>query len=88
MLTIEQLREQIRNIDHDMIRNLARRQSLCKKIAPLKKKAGKPILDPDQEQKNFKYYEVLSKKYDTDFELIKRLFQLIIINARRIQQDF
>ncbi len=86
MLTIEQLREQIQTMDRDIIRTLALRQNLCKKIAPLKKKAGKPIIDNDQEKKNFEFYESLSKEYDIDPQFIARLFRTIIMNSRAIQQ--
>lgn len=51
MPTIEQLREQIQNIDHDIIRFIALRQDLCKKMGALKRKAGKQIIDLEQEKR-------------------------------------
>ncbi|WP_242605314.1 chorismate mutase [Fluoribacter gormanii] len=87
MPTIEQLREQIQNIDHDIIRFIALRQDLCKKMGALKRKAGKQIIDLEQEKKNFEYYESLSNEYSIDPKFIARLFKLIIINSRIIQQQ-
>lgn len=86
MLTIEQLREQIQDRDRDIIRNLALRQDLCKKIAQLKKKAGKQVIDIAQEKKNHAFYESLSKECAIDPEFIACLFRLIIINSRALQQ--
>lgn len=87
MSTIEQLRAQIRNIDHEIIKSLALRQDLSKKIAELKKLSGKQIVDIDQEKKNFDFYESLSKEYVIDPKFVERLFKLIIINSRTIQQQ-
>ncbi|WP_454781126.1 chorismate mutase [Legionella sp. WA2022007384] len=86
MSTIEQLREQIQNIDHDIIKHIALRQDLCKKIGTLKSQLGKQIIDTDQEKKNFEFYESLSKEYSIDPKFVARLFRLIIINSRTIQQ--
>ena len=87
MLVIEQLREQIQGTDLDIIRNLVLRQNLCKKIATLKKQAGKQIIDIDQEKKNFEFYEALSKEYALNPKFVARLFRLIIMNSRAIQQQ-
>lgn len=87
MSTIEQLREKIQGTDLDIIRNLALRQNLCKKIATLKKHAGKQIIDIDQEKKNFEFYEALSKEYAINPKFVVRLFRLIIVNSRAIQQQ-
>lgn len=87
MLTIEQLREQIQETDHALIRNLAHRQDLCKKIARLKRQEGKAIIDRDQEKKNFELYESLSKRYAIDPEFVERLFKRIVIHSRNIQQN-
>ncbi|KGP63732.1 hypothetical protein EP47_05050 [Legionella norrlandica] len=87
MSTIEQLREQIQNIDHDIIRYIALRQDLCKKIGTLKRQLGKQIIDVEQEKKNFELYESLSKKYSMDPKFVAHLFRLIILNSRTIQQQ-
>lgn len=87
MPTIEQLREQIQNTDLDIIKRLACRQDLCKKIAELKKQAGKQVIDRAQEKKNFEFYKSLSKEYAIDPEFVARLFRLIITNSRTIQQQ-
>ncbi|MCL9685285.1 chorismate mutase [Legionella maioricensis] len=87
MATIDQLREQIQNTDLDIIKRLACRQNLCKKIAELKKQAGKQIIDREQEKKNFEFYKLLSKEYAIDPQFVARLFRLIIINSRTIQQQ-
>ena len=85
MTTIEELREQIKNTDLTIIKSLALRQDLCKKIAQLKKQTGKQIVDIEQEKKNSAFYESLSKEYAIDPNFIARLFELIVINSRTIQ---
>jgi chorismate mutase len=86
MSTIEQLREQIQETDCAIIRSLARRQDLCKKIALLKQQEGKSIIDMYQEKKNFELYEFLAKSYSLDPDFVARLFRLIVMNSRTLQQ--
>ncbi|CEG58368.1 chorismate mutase [Legionella fallonii] len=87
MSTIEELREQIRDIDRNIIKNLALRQDVCRRLALLKKEAGKQIIDIVQEKKNFEFYESFSKEYSIDPKFIARLFRLVIINSKIIQQQ-
>ncbi|KTD42354.1 chorismate mutase [Legionella quateirensis] len=86
MSTIEQLRKQIQETDCAIIRSLALRQDLSKKIAHLKQQEGKSIIDINQEKKNFELYEFLAKSYSLDPNFIARLFRLIIMNSRTLQQ--
>ena len=85
MSTIEQLREHIQETDCAIIRSLALRQDLCKKIARLKQQEGKSIIDMNQEKKNFEFYQKVSKSYAIDPDFVARLFQLIIMNSRTVQ---
>lgn len=87
MLTIEQLRQDIMNIDAEIIKCLAERESLSKQIGKLKYEQGKTIIDSSQEEKLFHFYHDLAQKYNLDSEHVKVLFSLIIIHSREIQQS-
>ncbi|QDP71953.1 chorismate mutase [Legionella israelensis] len=86
MSSIEQLRQKIENIDHDIIKHLAQRQELSQQIGLLKSKEGKAIIDPAQEKKLFRLYGQWCEKYHLPQSFIKNLFRIIIDYSRMVQK--
>ena len=86
MLTLEQLRTQIKQTDMKIIESLAERQELSKKIGQLKCEQGKEIVDLTQEKQLFESYEALSEQYYLQKTFVKRLFKLIIAYSRGVQK--
>ncbi|MBA2649317.1 MAG: chorismate mutase [Legionella sp.] len=87
MTDIDELRSQIEALDSLFIEILAKRQQLSKKIGQLKSHLGKEIIDPLREEKLFSYYENLSKKYQLQPALVKKIFKLIIADSTNIQKN-
>jgi len=85
MLTIKQLRKKIDAIDLAIIKKLSARQKISIKIGKLKIKGGDNIIDVKREMKLMHLYETLSNKYQLQQNYIKRLFKIIIINSRKMQ---
>jgi chorismate mutase len=83
---IQKQRSQINLIDAEIIRNIAKRNELSKKIGDLKSSLNKEIIDSKREQQLIKYHEVLSHKYQVDSDLIKQIFNLIILHSRQLQK--
>ena len=86
MVTIEQLRKQLKQIDANIIENLAQRQGVSTKIGQLKQEIGKEIIDLTQEKILFEFHENLAEKYQLQQEFIKRLFRVVIAYSRMVQQ--
>jgi chorismate mutase len=86
MLTIEQLREQIKQTDANIIESLAKRQELSKQIGQLKLEQGKEIIDLSQEKKLFDFYERLSEHYKLQHTFVKQIFKIIISYSRMVQK--
>lgn len=86
MASIESLRKKIQRIDASIIKKIAKRQALAKEIGQLKVKEGKDIVDLSQEEKLFKFYELLCAKYGLQSSFVKQLFQSIIAYCRKIQK--
>jgi prephenate dehydrogenase len=82
---LQQLRQEIEKIDSDIIRNLAKRQKIVKKIGALKAQTNMPIKDREREIKLMAYYENLSHNYQINPEVTKKLFEIIINYSRESQ---
>lgn len=87
MMSIKKLRNNIEKIDSAIIKKLAEREKLVKKIGQLKACEGKPIVDLTREKKLLRFYENLSETYHLSFPYIKRLFKIIIDQSRKSQKS-
>jgi chorismate mutase len=81
---IRELREQVDEVDRDLIRALNERARLVQEIASIKGEAGRPIFDPKREE------EILQKVaeenegpiYDTS---MRDIFELILHRIRDLE---
>ncbi|QCI20526.1 chorismate mutase [Buchnera aphidicola (Brachycaudus cardui)] len=71
-------RNEINNIDEQIVKLLAKRKNLILQIAKLKIESNKPIRDMERERKMLQELIILGQKYQLTPEYITRLFQLII----------
>jgi chorismate mutase len=83
-MQIEDWREEIDDIDRELLRLLNRRARVAQKIGALKRAAGLPICDPDREQ------AVLSQAQNAnegplDEQAVAKLFRRIIRETRRAE---
>jgi chorismate mutase len=85
MSTIKELRSKVNKVDAAIIKKLATRTKLIKKIGALKTKSGKKITDKKREQELMQFYQQISLDYQLDPIFIKKLFKLIIAESRRAQ---
>ena len=86
MLTIAQLRKKIEKTDATIIKKLAERKKLSKKIGLLKAQSGKNVFDDKREKKLMSFYENLSTQYQLSPRFIQRLFKMIITDSRKLQK--
>jgi chorismate mutase len=86
MPALKQLREKIDQIDAAIIKKLAQRQKLSKQVGQVKIKSGKKVFDPAREKQQNAAYEKLSAQYGLSPALTKRLFKIIILQSRKLQQ--
>ncbi len=86
MRTLLQLREQVNQIDTDIIEKLAIRQQLSKEIGEIKLKQGMEIINPIREKELYTIYEKLSLQYNLEPKFVKTLFKLIINYCRGVQK--
>jgi chorismate mutase len=82
---LQQLRENINTIDRSIIELLAKRFGIAKQIGEIKKQSGMSIEDRDREQRLFEFYRKLGDEFGVDQVFLKKLFEDIIEESKRLQ---
>jgi len=85
-MSIKKLREKIDKIDAAIIKKIAQRNLISKKIGRLKSTLTMKVMDKTREKQLMMYHHELCVEYQLDPALIHRLFKLIITNSRRLQK--
>ena len=85
-MDIEHWRNEIDELDREILRLLNMRARLAMKVGVLKRVAGLPLNDPDRERLVLHRLEELNSG-PLDSQAIARLFRRIIRESRRIQTD-
>lgn len=86
-MSLLKYRKKIDKIDNKIIKLLKKRQDLSKKIARYKKQRNLQILDPKRELIIFKNLEQKAIKNNLDKKYIKEVFEKIIEDSRKIQEN-
>jgi chorismate mutase len=77
-MSLEDLREEIRMIDHDIVELIARRTYVADTIAEVKAEEGLPTTDESQEQEVMDRAGRNAEQFDVDANLVKAIFRLLI----------
>jgi len=85
MVTIDELRQEIEQIDAAIIEKIAQRLILARQIGQLKIAEARAIDDTAREAYLFQLYEQLSDNYQIAPAFIKQLFGIIIDHSKQIQ---
>lgn len=77
-MSLEELREEIEEIDRDLVELIARRTYVADTVAEVKAKQGLPTTDEDQEQRVMDRAGENAEHFDVDSNLVKDIFRLLI----------
>jgi len=77
-MSLEELRDEIREIDHDIVELIARRTYVADTIAEVKAGRGLPTTDEQQEQRVMDRAGENAEQFDVDANLVKAIFRLLI----------
>jgi chorismate mutase len=80
-------REQIDNIDENIIKQIAKRIFLIKKIAKLKNEKNIKIISGKREKIILEQIEKLSIKLKLNKKFVSKLFRFILAESKRIQKQ-
>ena len=77
-MSLDELREEIREIDRDIVELVARRTYVADTIAQVKAEQGLPTTDEAQEQAVMDRAGENAEQFDLDANLVKTIFRLLI----------
>lgn len=77
-MSLDELREEIRTIDRDIVELIAQRTYVAEAIADVKEEQGLPTTDEEQEQAVMDRAGENAEQFDVDSNLVKAVFRLLI----------
>lgn len=83
---LDQLRDEIRALDEELIRLVGRRRDLALEIGEAKAALGLPVMDPSQEARVVRRAAEVARKLSVDEELTRDVIWRIIASARDVQE--
>lgn len=86
-MAIEQLREQIDQLDIQLVELLAQRQEVTTAVGQYKKEVGKPIYDPVREAELIKERRALAESLNVSPDLIEDLLRRMIRESYQTQHN-
>ena len=87
-MSIEELRDEIREIDRDIVELIARRTYVADTIATVKAEEGMATTDEDQEHEVMERAGKNAERFDVDSNLVKAIFRLLIELNKIEQREF
>lgn len=83
---LKDFRKNIDKIDGEILKLLADRFNIVKKIGKYKKFNGVKIFDKERENQILNKIKIESRKYKTNEKYIEKIFKSIIKNSKEIQK--
>jgi chorismate mutase len=77
-LSLDELRDEIRSIDREIVELIAQRTYVAESIAAVKREEGIPTTDESQEQAVMDRAGENAQRFDVDDNLVKAIFRLLI----------
>ena len=77
-MSLDELRDEIQEIDHDIVELIARRTYVADTIARVKDERDLPTTDEAQEERVMDRAGENAERYDVDANLVKAIFRLLI----------
>jgi len=77
-MNLEELREEIRSIDRELVELIARRTYVADTIAEVKAERELPTTDEQQERRVMERAGENAEQFDVDANLVKAIFRLLI----------
>ena len=77
-MNLDELREEIRTIDREIVEHIAQRTYVAETIADVKREQGLPTTDESQEQRVMERAGENAARFGVDDNLVKAMFRLLI----------
>ncbi|MFC6825777.1 chorismate mutase [Halopelagius fulvigenes] len=77
-MTLDELREEIEDIDREIVELIARRTYVAETVAQVKAERDLPTTDEGQEEQVMRRAGENAERFDVDSNLVKAVFRLLI----------
>lgn len=84
-MSIDEIRKKIDELDTELVKILAKRIELIKKVSDIKKKKNIPIHDPEREKEIIKEKKTIANELNLNPEFIEEIFEIILKESKNIQ---
>lgn len=88
MEKLAEIRKKIDEIDNNILKLIAERNSLAKDIANIKNQLGIPINDPEREKYIYDRIRKLCKEHNVDENIGVKIFQILIEHNKALQKQY
>ena len=88
MKKLAEIRKKIDEIDNNILKLIAERNSLAKDIANIKNQLGIPINDPEREKYIYDRIRKLCKEHNVDENIGVKIFQILIEHNKALQKQY
>ncbi|MCQ6253713.1 chorismate mutase [Methanocaldococcus sp.] len=85
---LSEIRKRIDEIDNQILKLIAERNSLAKEVAKVKKELGIPINDPDREKYIYNRIRKLCKEHNVNEDVGIKIFQILIEHNKYLQKKY
>lgn len=76
-------RQQIDKVDNELLKTLAKRFKIIKKIYQFKKKSSLPLIDKKREKELLKKRDLMAQKLNLDRKLVRNIFLCILKTVKK-----
>lgn len=83
---LNELRNLIDALDDEIIHKISKRHQISKMVGEFKQKHNMAVTDNTREQWLHEYHHQLSEKYNIPAEFVDELFELIIVQSKKLQK--
>ncbi|MCV6609048.1 MAG: chorismate mutase [Campylobacterales bacterium] len=86
MQDLSELREEINHIDEEIVKQIAQRFKITKKVGEYKKANNLPILNSGREEIIYKKLESLATEQGINAEMLKSIWQTMMLQSKKEQE--
>lgn len=86
-MELREIREHLNRLDDALVVILAERMAFIPKVAEYKKQNNVTRFQPEREKEILETKKELAKKLNLNPELVKKIFEVIIEDAHRIEKE-
>lgn len=85
-MSLDELRDEIEEIDAEIVESIARRTYVVESIAEVKKERGMEIHDPEREEQVLERVAERAEALDVDPDDVREVFELLMEMSKREQR--